>query len=146
MNAFEVRGLLGELVDENPFAVRAVLKVLAVEFTGTVPTLAVTIEERPRLLINLSFINQHCRTPEHVKAALCHEPCRDMGNLDDECTVVQMIRNIELDVPQRMCRNRDARSEIYMTLVQRAGKQSTRRPAVRTVNAPSVAEPIDVHC
>jgi hypothetical protein len=73
MNAFEVRGLLGELVDENPFAVRAVLKVLAVEFTDTVPTLAVTIEERPRLLINLGFINEHCRTPEHVKAALCHE-------------------------------------------------------------------------
>ena len=73
MNAFEVRGLLAELVDENPFAIRAVLKIVAVEFTSTVPTLAVTCEERPRLLINLSFVNEHCRTPEQVKAALCHE-------------------------------------------------------------------------
>jgi hypothetical protein len=73
MNAFEVRGLLQELIDENPFAIRAVLKILAVEFTDTVPTLAVTNEERPRLLINLGFVGEHCRTAEHVKAVLCHE-------------------------------------------------------------------------
>jgi len=73
MNAFEVRGLLQELIDENPFAIRAVLKILSVEFTGAVPTLAVTNEARPRLLINLDFIEQHCRTAEHVKAVLCHE-------------------------------------------------------------------------
>ena len=73
MNACEVRGLLAELIDENPFAIRAVLRILAVEFTETVPTLAVTAEERPRLLINLGFVEQHCRTPEHVKAVLCHE-------------------------------------------------------------------------
>jgi hypothetical protein len=42
------RGLLQELVDENPFAIRAVLKILGLEFTDTVPTLAVTCEERPR--------------------------------------------------------------------------------------------------
>ena len=73
MNTFEVRGLLAELVDENPFAIRAVLKIVAVEFTDAVPTLAVTAEERPRLLINLGFVNAHCRTAEQVKAALCHE-------------------------------------------------------------------------
>lgn len=73
MNADEVRGLLQELVDENPFAVRAVLKILEIEFTDAVPTLAVTIEARPRLLINLQFIDQHCSTAEHVKAVLCHE-------------------------------------------------------------------------
>jgi hypothetical protein len=73
MNAYEVRALLGELIDENPFATRAVLKILAVEFTETVPTLAVTAEERPRLLINLEFVREHCRTAEHVKAVLCRE-------------------------------------------------------------------------
>jgi hypothetical protein len=73
MNAIEVRGLLQELMDENPFAIRAVLKIVRVEFTDSVPTLAVTAEERPRLLINLGFIRQHCRTAEHVKAVLCHE-------------------------------------------------------------------------
>jgi hypothetical protein len=73
MNAFEVRGLVGELIDENPFAIRALLKIVAIEFTDAVPTLAVTCEPRPRLLINLAFVSRHCATPEHVKAVLCHE-------------------------------------------------------------------------
>jgi hypothetical protein len=73
MNAYEIRGLIQELIDENPFAIRAVLKILAVEFTEAVPTLAVTCEERPRLLVNLRFVERHCVTPEHVKAVLCHE-------------------------------------------------------------------------
>ena len=54
--------LYRELIDENPLAIRAVLKVLCVEFTDTVPTLAVTCEERPRLLVNLAFVREHCRT------------------------------------------------------------------------------------
>ena len=37
------------------------------------PTLAVTNEPRPRLLINLTFVTRECRTDEHVKALLCHE-------------------------------------------------------------------------
>ena len=73
MNTMQVRALMHELMDENPFAIRAVLKILAVEFTDAVPTLAVTNEPQPRLLINLAFIDQHCRTEEHVKALLCHE-------------------------------------------------------------------------
>jgi hypothetical protein len=73
MTPYEVKGLIQELVDENPFAIRAVLRILSVEFTDSVPTLAVTAEERPRLLINLGFVEQHCRTEQQVKAALCHE-------------------------------------------------------------------------
>lgn len=67
------RALCAELADENPFAVRAVLKVLRTEFTEAVPTLAVTLEERPRLLVNLGFIREHCRNDAHVKAVICHE-------------------------------------------------------------------------
>ena len=67
------RTLIAELVDENPFAIRAVLKILEVEFTERVPTIAVTREERPRLLVNLGFVNEHCTTDDHVKAVICHE-------------------------------------------------------------------------
>lgn len=67
------RTLIAELVDENPFAIRAVLKILEVEFTERVPTMAVTREHRPRLLVNLSFIKKHCATDDHVKAVICHE-------------------------------------------------------------------------
>jgi hypothetical protein len=65
--------LLRELVDENPFAIRAVLRILRVEFTSEVPTLAVTAETRPRLLVNLPFVSKHCRTDDEVKAVICHE-------------------------------------------------------------------------
>ncbi len=73
MNAEYFNALYQELIEENPFAVRAVLKVLQVEFTETVPTLAVTCETRPRLLVNLKFLKKHCRTDQHVKAVICHE-------------------------------------------------------------------------
>ncbi|MBK7792707.1 MAG: hypothetical protein IPJ62_09420 [Betaproteobacteria bacterium] len=49
MNATRFRAILAELIDENPFAIRAVLRILSVEFTTAVPTLAVTCEEHPRL-------------------------------------------------------------------------------------------------
>lgn len=62
-----------ELIDENPLAIRAVLKVLRVEFTDAVPTLAVSCEAEPRLLVNLNFIGQHCRFDAEVKAVICHE-------------------------------------------------------------------------
>ena len=73
MNAEYFNALYQEIIEENPFAVRAVLKVLQVEFTETVPTLAVTCETRPRLLVNLAFLKRHCRTDQHVKAVICHE-------------------------------------------------------------------------
>ena len=73
MNARDFHNVYRELIDENPLAIRAVLKVLCVEFTDTVPTLAVTCEERPRLLVNLEFVREHCRTEAHVKAVICHE-------------------------------------------------------------------------
>ena len=73
MTARDFHNVYRELIDENPLAIRAVLKVLCVEFTDTVPTLAVTCETRPRLLVNLAFVRAHCRTEAHVKAVICHE-------------------------------------------------------------------------
>jgi predicted metal-dependent peptidase len=73
MTAKAFHNVYRELLDENPLAIRAVLKVLCVEFTDTVPTLAVTCEARPRLLVNLAFVRAHCRTEAHVKALICHE-------------------------------------------------------------------------
>ena len=49
MTARDFHNVYRELIDENPLAIRAVLKVLCVEFTDTVPTLAVTCEPQPRI-------------------------------------------------------------------------------------------------
>ena len=73
MNENNFRAILHELIDENPFSLRAVLQILGVEFTTAVPTLAVTCEEAPRLLVNLDFVRAHCRNDCHVKAVIVHE-------------------------------------------------------------------------
>lgn len=73
MNAQEFRNVYRELIEENPLAVRAVLKILEVTVTTGVPTLAVTCDDRPRLLVNLEFLTAECRTEAEVKAVVCHE-------------------------------------------------------------------------
>ncbi|MDO9694370.1 MAG: hypothetical protein Q7W56_06530 [Candidatus Latescibacteria bacterium] len=73
MNEKRFRSILLELVDENPFAIRAALRILEVEFTNAVPTLAVTCADRPRLLVNLAFVREHCTSDDEVKAVICHE-------------------------------------------------------------------------
>ncbi len=73
MNENNFRNILFELIEENPFAIRAVLRILSIEFSTKIPTLCVTREERPRLMVNLDFVNQNCRTDAQVKAVICHE-------------------------------------------------------------------------
>ncbi len=73
MNEQRFKNLMQELIDENPFAIRATLKILKTEFTKTIPTLAVTCEGRPRLLVNLEFMSEHCKNDSQSKAVVCHE-------------------------------------------------------------------------
>lgn len=65
--------LYRELIDENPFAVRAVLRILEVTFTDSIPTLAVSCEAQPRFMVNPDFVATHCKTESHVKAVIVHE-------------------------------------------------------------------------
>jgi len=65
--------LLRELVEDNPFAIRPFLKLARVRFTDTVPTLAVTREAAPELLVNLGFVQEHCHGDAQVKAVVLHE-------------------------------------------------------------------------
>ena len=92
----------GELIDENPLAVRAVLKILEVEFTDRVPTLAVTAEKRPRLLVNLEFIAEHCRRGKRadeyfVKAVICHEFLHVLLRHTETSKALSPQRHIALD-------------------------------------------------
>ena len=65
--------IVRELLDENPFAIRPFLKVARVRFTDAVPTLAVSREAAPELLVNLGFVAKHCRTDAEVRAVILHE-------------------------------------------------------------------------
>jgi hypothetical protein len=64
---------LQELIDENPFAIRAALRILKVEYTTEISTLAVTCEIQPRLLVNLEFLGKHTATESQTKAVVVHE-------------------------------------------------------------------------
>jgi len=97
MNARDFHSIYQELIEENPLAIRAVLKVLHVEFTDEVPTLAVTCEDRPRLLVNLGFVREHCRTEAHVKAVICHEFLHVLLRHTERFTTLTPAEHLALD-------------------------------------------------
>jgi len=97
MTAAEFRNLYRELIDENPLAIRAVLKILAIEFTGSVETMAVTCEAQPRLLVNLAFVREHCRTDAEVKAVICHEFLHVLLQHTERLTVLTPPEHLALD-------------------------------------------------
>lgn len=97
MNEARFKNLLLELIDENPFAIRAMLKILEVIFTTRIPTLAVTCEDRPQLLVNLDFICKHCKTDNHVKAVICHEFLHVLLRHTEQTTKLTTARHIALD-------------------------------------------------
>ena len=68
-----IHALIAELIDDNPFACRALLRIVSTEFTTDVTTAAVTCGGEPRLLLNPEFLERHCQTEAHVKAVICHE-------------------------------------------------------------------------
>jgi len=73
MKAAHFEALLQELIDENPFAIRAALQILKVEYTESISTLAVTCEAQPRMLVNLGFLGRHAHTETQAKAVIVHE-------------------------------------------------------------------------
>lgn len=89
--------IVRELIDENPLAVRAVLKILSVEFTESVPTLAVTCQDTPRLLVNLKFVSANCRTEAEVKAVICHEFLHVLLRHTDRVTPVTPAEHLAAD-------------------------------------------------
>ena len=97
MNEQEFRAIYLELMDENPFAARAALKVLQLEFTNDVDTLAVTLEARPRMLVNLEFIGANCVGDHEVKAAICHEFLHILLRHTERFKRMDAVQNIALD-------------------------------------------------
>ena len=97
MNEKRFNALLYELIDENPFAIRAVLKILEVEFTDTVPTLAVTRQSKPRLLVNLQFVSEHCCTDAQVKAVIVHEFLHVLLRHTEDKRPLSPARHLALD-------------------------------------------------
>lgn len=97
MNEQLFRAIVAELIDENAFACRALLKIVSIEFTERVPTLAVTTGNEPRLLVNLAFLQEHCETECHVKAVICHEFLHVLLRHTDRISPVTTADHLALD-------------------------------------------------
>jgi len=97
MNEKRFNALLHELIDENPFAIRAVLKILDVQFTDSVPTLAVTRQSKPRMLVNLQFLCDHCQDDYQVKAVIIHEFLHVLLGHTEEKKPLTPARHLALD-------------------------------------------------
>ena len=91
------RNIYRELIDDNPLAVRAVLKILEIEFTEDVPTLAVTCEARPTLKVNLRFIGKHCHSDAEVRAVIVHEFLHVLLRHTDRLTPVTPADHLACD-------------------------------------------------
>ncbi|AKU11255.1 hypothetical protein AzCIB_1350 [Azoarcus sp. CIB] len=97
MTPLQFRHLTEELVEENPLAVRAVLKLCEVRFTDKVSTLAVTCEEKPVLLVNLDFVKLHCRSDTEVKAVICHEFLHVLLRHTEHIDLITPARHLAFD-------------------------------------------------
>lgn len=97
MTRHEFLSIYRELITDNPLAARAVLKLLDVEFTERVDTLAVTCEDRPVLKVNLTFLTQHCRGDAEVRAVIMHEFLHVLLRHTQQRTPVTPQENIATD-------------------------------------------------
>jgi len=97
LNAEYFEAILSDLIDENTLACAAVLRIVDVHFTDSVPTLAVTTEEKSRLLVNLDFVSENCHSEEEVKAVLLHEFLHVLLNHTVDFKIVNLALNIAMD-------------------------------------------------
>ena len=91
------KNILLELIDENPLACQGVLSILRIEYTDRVPTLAVSLEDPPRLLVNLVFLEAEASEEVHVKAVLLHEFLHVLLNHTENFKQMDNATNVALD-------------------------------------------------
>lgn len=89
--------VVADMAEENPLACRALLKITEVAFTAEVPTMAVSLTDRPALLINLDFCRNHLQSENDVKAVLLHEFLHVLLRHTEKYTCNSPLLNLCLD-------------------------------------------------
>src|SRR5687768_13082831 len=62
-----------DAVPARSYAMQALLSLLRIEVSTSVPTAAVSCTRRPVLLMNPEFVDAHCRSDEHLFLLVMHE-------------------------------------------------------------------------
>ncbi len=89
--------VLRELIDENALACQGIMSILTVEYTDAVSTLAVSLEAKPSLLVNLDFLNAHATKEVHLKTVLLHEFLHVLLNHTEQFESMDAATNLALD-------------------------------------------------
>ena len=97
INQRRFNSLLLELIDDNPLACQGILSILKIEYTDQIPTLAVSLDEPPRLLVNLDFLAKHATKEVHVKSVLLHEFLHVLLNHTEQFKQMDQATNLALD-------------------------------------------------
>ena len=95
--AQSIENIVKDLSQENPLACKALYRVVALEFSTEVPTLAVSISERSVLSINLEFCRKHLRSETEVKAVLIHEFLHILLGHTEKYAFNTPLRNLATD-------------------------------------------------
>jgi len=96
----DFRNILLEVLKDDFYNYDSFLKIVSIEFTDKIETLAISVEERPKMLVNINFINKNCETIEEVKAVIFHELLHvTLGHnlIISEDKVMALIYNIAFD-------------------------------------------------
>ncbi len=92
-----IRSVVLELIDEDVFVLRALLRVTEIVCTDKVPTAAVTRGAQPRLLINDDFVRKHCRSEVHLQSIIVHECLHVVLGHVRPGAPVSVLENIAMD-------------------------------------------------
>lgn len=68
-----IKYVICDLTDENLFACHTLLSDLSFSFSEEIKTLAISLEDRPVLLLNPVFLQQHIHNEADFKAIILHE-------------------------------------------------------------------------
>lgn len=92
-----ITDIIEDLAEENAIACRALFRITEIEFTTDVPTLAVSLSERPTLRINQKFLQENAKSEDDVKCLLLHEFLHVMLLHTEKYQLSNLLLNIALD-------------------------------------------------
>ncbi|HRX27549.1 MAG TPA: hypothetical protein P5219_12070, partial [Aminivibrio sp.] len=96
-NETHISHIVADFAEENAFACRALFRVTGIRYTSGIPSLAVTLADRPELLFNREFINSYAETENDIKALLMHEFLHVLLLHTEKFKINTPLLNIALD-------------------------------------------------
>lgn len=92
-----IKDVIQDLAEENPLACYSLFSITEIVFTEEVPTLAVSLEIRPTLSINMAFLRKNVQQETDIKCLLMHEFLHVLLHHTEQYETNNPVLNIALD-------------------------------------------------